>query len=114
MKITTFVASFVLAGFLTIGAFGPPVSAHGVAQGKPYGCQINPQQAACQQAPKPAISNGNVTNVQPTTAGGAPSALPQSGGGAPTAPDINLAALLAAAVLLMLGSAARRWSLRRA
>jgi len=118
MKITKFAAPFVLAGLLTVGAVGSPVSAHTLGAGKPsYGCQINPKAAACQQAPGPTIANGNVTRVSTTHSStgtsAQPAALPQSGGGTPAAPVMNLGALLAAAVLLVLGFALRRQATRR-
>ncbi len=111
MKMTKLATPFVLAGLLTVGAMGSPVSAHTVNQGKPYGCQINPKQAVCQKAPQPTISGGNVTRVS-TTGGQAPTALPASGGGAPAVPAFDLGALLAGAVLTVLGFAVRRRATR--
>ena len=116
MKITKLAAPFVLVGLLTIGAIGSPVSAHTLGAGKPYGCQINPKAAACQQAPGPTIASGSVTRVSTTSTTASstqPSALPQSGGGIPAAPAMNLGAIFAAAVLSVLGLALRRYATQR-
>lgn len=94
----------------TFGMAGPisPVSAHGVAAGKAYGCQINPSAPACQKTTTPATVHGSVSTVPGNSPGASPGSLPPTGGADPMSPAGNLAALLLAGMLSLGGVLLRR------
>jgi hypothetical protein len=102
---TTLALAVLLVALVGVQASG--ASAHTLAKGKSYGCQIHPNAKVCKKAPKPV--KGVVTGVSQAPV----VTLPQTGGANPQPGNGWLPLLALAAVALLGGGRILRTASRR-